>query len=242
MHGHNDRRNHPIYAPSSGDHSPFFLGKSHPLDAPLQDSHSVEIEALEDHLRELFQHFTKLAEEVISHFDRKKYHKLKLNFPEKEEFNKHIKAAPAAIQAIASFELASFSYDDFCNLSEQFGPYQRYRHLLSIQVDLLRAYFQLESAQSRSIKASIAGKKSHEQSERIKTEALRLLDELCPAHGWRSMTQAAKALDERLRPIVAEQGGRLNPRCLEDRLLEWLRDTEDILNPKYHELKQKRKR
>lgn len=242
MHGHNDRRNHPIYAPGSGNHSPYFLGKSHPLDAPLQDFHSLEAETLEDHIRELFQRFTRLAEAVLSNSEHEKYHELKLNFPEKEKLDKLVKAAPAAIQALAHFELARSSYDNFCHSPEQVEQYQRFKYLLLIQEALLRAIFHLETAQNRSIKAQIAAKKSHEQSERIKTEALQLLDELCPAHGWRSMTQAAKALDEKLRPIVEVQGGRLNPHCLEDRLLEWLRDTEDILNPKYHELKQKRKR
>lgn len=241
MHGYNDQPNHPIYAPGCKNNSPYFFGKSRHPAASFPHYRSFETLALEDHLRELFQRFTRLSEKVISDSEREKHHELKLNFPKKEEFEKLLKNAPATIQALAYFELACSSYDDLCHSTEQVEPSQRFKHLLLIQEALSRAIFHLETAQNRSIKARIAGRKSHEQSEIIKAKALRLLDELCPTDGWRSMSQAAKALDEKLRPIVAEQRGRLNPHCLEDRLLGWLRDTADILNPKYHQLRRKHK-
>lgn len=241
MHANNDHLVSQAYATDNNSFRILVFSTQHVAAAPPEHQPSLDAVDLRELVQDKLSSFEKLAEIVISPSAHTKFLELSLCSMPPDESDRLLAQLPASIQALAYFSRASHWLAKFDCSSFPISEKQRNRTLYHAHELISKALFLLETVQSRSEKARIAGIKSHSQSDEIKAEALRLLEELCPRDGWRSMSQAAEALHERLYPLVKEQRGRLNPQCLKDRLLGWLCDTRDTLNPRYHEFKRKRK-
>jgi len=213
-----------------------FFKKSDHRDADQSTFHSPEIETLEQCIRDYFERGEQLIN-AKSPSTLKRYRTLSLDSLCQEEFEREITLHPPIIQALAYFYIAKRSYGELCDSSTQPEPRQRHKTLLHIQEQALRALTLLETTQRRSEKARLAGTASHEQSAIIKARALKLLDELCPVNGWRSIHQAAQEIYRILLPDVEAMRGRLSPFNFEERLVRWLSDRKGALNQRYHELK-----
>lgn len=217
------------YAPGIKAVKRLYLGETltQRISSPVSEV-SLEECILEDSLRNDFSCFRELAAKLNIRNTGKTGDGINFSRDSPRASARPEYEQPMAIQAFSRYHEACESFDDVVQ-SSQMSASTRFRALLDIQRKLINANFLLEAVISRSEKAGRAGKKSHSQSTEIKGKALKLLSDLLPPDGWRSMHQAAHAIHEELHPLVKAQRGRLSPLNFEARLLRWLNDTREPL-------------